>query len=64
VFEVGGIDLKAFAKKGAKGNIQRKITRFLKNGTFLMGSWGKGISWMSKYWKIVFVVMLETSLLK
>ncbi len=35
VFETGGVDLKAFAKKGAKGNVARKITRFLKHGYFL-----------------------------
>lgn len=32
IFQPGGIDLKAFAKKSAKGNIQRKISRFLKYG--------------------------------
>ncbi|KAJ3105841.1 hypothetical protein HDU97_007485 [Phlyctochytrium planicorne] len=32
VFEPGGIDLKAFAKKGTKGNLRRKLIRFLKHG--------------------------------
>ena len=32
VFLTGGIDLKAFAKKSVKGNVQRKIARFLKHG--------------------------------
>ncbi|KAJ3279398.1 hypothetical protein HDU76_009521, partial [Blyttiomyces sp. JEL0837] len=32
IFEEGGIDLKAFSRKGTKGNIRRKITRFLKHG--------------------------------
>ncbi|KAJ3080709.1 hypothetical protein HK102_002874, partial [Quaeritorhiza haematococci] len=32
VFKPGGIDLKAFAKKGTKGTIKRKVTRFLKHG--------------------------------
>ncbi|KNC96423.1 hypothetical protein, variant [Spizellomyces punctatus DAOM BR117] len=32
IFQPGGINLKAFAKKGIKGNITRKITRLLKYG--------------------------------
>lgn len=32
VFLPGGIDLKAFAKKSNKGNLQRKLTRLLKHG--------------------------------
>ncbi|KAG9304953.1 hypothetical protein G9A89_003122 [Geosiphon pyriformis] len=32
IFEPGGIDLGAFSKVGQKGNIQRKIIRFLKHG--------------------------------
>ena len=32
IFEEGGVDLGAFSKKGSKGNIKRKISRFLKHG--------------------------------
>ncbi|CAG8466845.1 11391_t:CDS:10 [Ambispora gerdemannii] len=32
VFKPGGIDLGAFSRVGQKGNIQRKISRFLKHG--------------------------------
>jgi TAG lipase/lysophosphatidylethanolamine acyltransferase len=32
IFEEGGVDLGAFDKKGKKGTIKRKISRFLKHG--------------------------------
>jgi TAG lipase/lysophosphatidylethanolamine acyltransferase len=32
IFEEGGVDLGAFAKKGKKGNVRRKISRFLTHG--------------------------------
>ncbi|CAG8475880.1 16014_t:CDS:10 [Acaulospora morrowiae] len=32
IFEPGGVDLGAFGKVGSKGNIRRKISRFLKHG--------------------------------
>uniref|UniRef100_A0A1D1Z9S9 Triacylglycerol lipase SDP1 n=1 Tax=Anthurium amnicola TaxID=1678845 RepID=A0A1D1Z9S9_9ARAE len=35
IFEEGGVDLGAFDKKGSKGNISRKISRFLKHGYFM-----------------------------
>ncbi|CAG8439133.1 9265_t:CDS:2 [Funneliformis caledonium] len=35
IFEEGGVDLGAFSKKGRKGNIKRKISRFLKHGYFM-----------------------------
>ncbi|CAG8496470.1 17018_t:CDS:10 [Cetraspora pellucida] len=35
IFQPGGIDLGAFTKVGSKGNIQRKVTRFLTNGYLL-----------------------------
>ncbi|CAG8771943.1 7972_t:CDS:10, partial [Gigaspora margarita] len=35
IFQPGGVDLEAFSKVGRKGNINRKITRFLKHGYLL-----------------------------
>jgi TAG lipase/lysophosphatidylethanolamine acyltransferase len=35
IFESGGIDLKAFSTKTSKGNISRKIARFMKHGYLL-----------------------------
>ncbi|GBC03237.1 hypothetical protein RclHR1_05020014 [Rhizophagus clarus] len=35
IFEEGGVDLGAFAKKGKTGHIKRKISRFLKHGYFM-----------------------------
>jgi TAG lipase / lysophosphatidylethanolamine acyltransferase len=35
IFKENGIDLKAFSKKDAAGNIQRKLARFCKNGGYI-----------------------------
>jgi len=35
IFEEGGVDLSAFAKKRSEGHIKRKIIRFLKHGYFM-----------------------------
>ncbi|KAI9207153.1 acyl transferase/acyl hydrolase/lysophospholipase [Polychytrium aggregatum] len=32
IFRPDGINLKAFARKGSRGNVRRKVTRFLKHG--------------------------------